>query len=65
MNAKLDAVLASFMRIVGGHFLAPGAGPVVEYLIRRFKRAPQQQCRNARRPAPPPPLTTPTPAPPR
>ena len=37
VNAKLDASIASFCRLLCSYFLLPAAFQTLEYLIRRFK----------------------------
>ena len=36
-NAKLDAAIAAFCKLLSGYFLLPAAFKALEYLIRRYK----------------------------
>ena len=39
-NARLDGLLAGFLQLLSGFFLAPGASKALEFLIRQYRRAP-------------------------
>jgi hypothetical protein len=48
-NARLDAALESYLRLLSAYFLLPAATRTLEYLIRRFKCACIHAARCRRR----------------
>ena len=47
-NARLDGLLAGFLQLLSGFFLAPGAAKALEFLIRQYRRAPAEGPGHAR-----------------
>jgi len=44
-NARLDALLAGFLQLLAGFFLAPAATKALEFLVRQYRRAASGRAR--------------------